>query len=1087
MSGHARRIPLGLILVVLSVGLRSPLAKAGGTDCVLAPFADKVPQVGAAFDAAPFGMPLDTKGGKAYGLKWGEPRKIQQVVVEFKAAAPAADVRLQYWHRHWDGKADPILAERDTGGQGWTAMDDWTNGEWKDADVQVRKDGPHWIYTFNPTQAKEFPKVAPPGVTYRKTLQFRIVCEQPLPDIAAFHAYTQAQYQRLSVRIVWGKPAEPQFQNDLGESGRLEVFNGAVTREKIIDGSGAVLRDKQFQIPKEGGGLQAEILMAVDPLDARYDRTIVTVRGERRSLSFAADEVARGERVLVDDLGVLVTRGDDAIALEGARKWRTELPGKTVYARVAEHSEQTLSRAWNDMPLRRPMFFPHGLPGNRNVVRQEPNGRICLRGVAGWINIPPSDKDTRRKKWPGEWLNLDFGLPADHLRGGRALEEGYLPLLRAWWQDGPLYYEQLTSLDALSGKLEDIAGIQGDDPTVLLMKVRVVNTSAETPATAALRMENADKPAKLTLDGDRVMGEFEGQSRVRYLLKAGEGGTLQQDGEAIRWSRELKAGDAHELVFCIPSITPNDEEVAALRQRDFEADVARILAFWRKQYEGSARITTSERWLNDFYRAHLRHQLINCYREVGADRLLAHVGTFHYGVFSNESVMMLNDLECRGRHDLVERCLETWLNYQGTVGLPGNFKSKEGVFYGAAGHEHGGYNKHHGYVMWGMAEHWWMTRDRKWMERAAPKLLKACEWVISERQATMTTGPDGKRPIEYGFMPAGGLEDVQDYWYWMATNAATVWGFDALAAALADFGHPDGQRLVKEARAYHDDVVAGIREAAIRTPVVRLRDGRYIPKIPSEPYTRGRAYGWIRETLEGSIFLPVLGLLDPNSPQCRWILQDYEDNLYISDRYGYAIPNFESFWFSRGGFSMQSQLLDGPIPYLQRDEIKHFLRAYFNGFAAAFEPDITMCNEHALPELGYPAGDMFKSSDEAQSTYWLRLMFVHEQGEDLYLGQAIPRYWLAGGKTVGIEGAASHFGPLSLRISANEDASEIQAVLTPPVRNPPRNIFLRLRHPGAKPIQSVTLNGQAHAFDAKKEWAVLPGRLNGEQKVVARY
>ena len=184
---------------------------------------------------------------------------------------------------------------------------------------------------------------------------------------------------------------------------------------------------------------------------------------------------------------------------------------------------------------------------------------------------------------------------------------------------------------------------------------------------------------------------------------------------------------------------------------------------------------------------------------------------------------------------------------------------------------------------------------------------------------------------------------------------------------------------------------------------------------------------------------------------------------------------------------MQSQLLDGPIPYLQRDEIKHFLRAYFNGFAAAFEPEITMCNEHALPELGYPAGDMFKSSDEAQSTYWLRLMFVHEQGEDLYLGQAVPRYWLAGGKTVGIEGVASHFGPLSLRINANADASEIRAVLTPPVRNPPRNIYLRLRHPGAKPIQSVTLNGQSHAFDARKEWVILPGKLDGEQKVVARY
>ena len=99
--------------------------------------------------------------------------------------------------------------------------------------------------------------------------------------------------------------------------------------------------------------------------------------------------------------------------------------------------------------------------------------------------------------------------------------------------------------------------------------------------------------------------------------------------------------------------------------------------------------------------------------------------------------------------------------------------------------------------MWGMAEHWRLTRDKAWMERVAPHLVKACDWVIRERQATMTQQPDGSRPIEYGFLPAGGLEDVQDYWYWVATNAATVWGFDALAAALADYGHPEAARLAE--------------------------------------------------------------------------------------------------------------------------------------------------------------------------------------------------------------------------------------------------------------------------------------------------
>jgi hypothetical protein len=147
-----------------------------------------------------------------------------------------------------------------------------------------------------------------------------------------------------------------------------------------------------------------------------------------------------------------------------------------------------------------------------------------------------------------------------------------------------------------------------------------------------------------------------------------------------------------------------------------------------------------------------------------------------------------------------------------------------------------------------------------------------------------------------------------------------------------------------------------------------------------------------------------------------------------------------------------------------------------------------MCNEHSLPELGYPRGDHFKSSDEAQSAFWLRLMFVRENGSDLYLGQAIPREWLKNGRTVGIERAASHFGPLSLRIESQAAAGRIKATVALPGRTHPRNVYLRIRHPESKPIRSVTVNGKPYdQFDAEKEWVVLSGAVEGVQEVVAEY
>ena len=1047
----------------------------------------------AAFDIAPFGFRMSYDDGKAHGVRWAEPRKVRRVVVEFAGTGTLpepAQVRLEYWHRVWDGKADPLIVERGAGGVGWDAMDDWTNGRWVTAKGRVERAGNGYEFTFDPTSTVEIPKFKGEGVTYRKTLAVRIAADSVLSVPSRFRAYTGSVSKTLRVRIQFGRPPETALKTGQGESGRLEVFNGTVTAVRPIDeGSVTVRPDLTWTLSKpDAGGLEADLVMAADPIDGRYDRTIVTVRSSARPFSFAADEVARGDRILVDDLGVLVTNADDKIPLEAYREaLRREFGGQTVYDRVAGADEQTLSRSWNDMPLKRPLYFVHGLPGNRNAMHQGPNGEIEVSAVKRWFDVQRSPRDSDRKLWSGDTLRISLGFGPEESRGGRQLQEGYLPVLRTWWQNGPLYYEQKTVLTAPVTDLNDVAL---DTPTVLLMQVRIVNVSDSQEGTAVLRFGSAaDGNERLTLRNDQAMAVTDAGERLRFLVNT-EGQTgFKQEGGSVAWTANLKPGESKLLYVTIPSITLlTGAEIESVRTLRFDAQTKRVCAFWRGLTAQGTQIQTPEPWINDFYKAHIRHLLVNCLKELNTDYLHAHVGTFHYGVYPNESVMMTSDLDRRGYHDEARRNYDAFLHYQGTVALPGNFKSAEGEFYGAGGHETGGYNKSHGYVMWGMAEHWWYTHDREWMAKAAPGMIKACEWVIRERQGTRAANPDGSKPLEYGWLPAGSLEDVTDRWNWLATNSATVWGFRALADALAEFGHPEGKRLQQEARAYYDDFMRGVTESRILCPVVRLRDGTYVPKIPSRLYERGRAYGWIRETLEGSVFLPAYGLLAPAAPETRWILKDYEDNLYISDRYGYSIPTFDTFWFSRGGFSMQSNLLDGPLPYLWRDEVKHYLRAYFNGFASAFYPEIRMCNEHCLPELGYPRGDHFKSSDEAQSTYWLRLMFVNDQGSDLYLGQAIPRYWLADGNKIGIQRAATHFGPLSLRYDSQAAQGSIKVTLDPPTRNAPRTIYVRIRHPQSQPLKTVLLNGLPYnKLDQDKEWIILPGTIKGRQEIVGLY
>jgi hypothetical protein len=61
-------------------------------------------------------------------------------------------------------------------------------------------------------------------------------------------------------------------------------------------------------------------------------------------------------------------------------------------------------------------------------------------------------------------------------------------------------------------------------------------------------------------------------------------------------------------------------------------------------------------------------------------------------------------------------------------------------------------------------------------------------------------------------------------------------------------------------------------------------------------------------------------------------------------------------------------------------------------------------------------------------------------------------------------------------------------VLTPPGRNPPEKVYLRLRNPEGKSMARVTVNGKPHErFNAEKEWVELPGKLDGVQEIVAEY
>jgi len=1072
-------------------------------------------------DIAPFAAREDDPARRALRLRWEEPRDIHRIVLQFGGDGPmpkARGVAVRYWRRVWPhGRVTAAdLARGNIGGVGWKSRDDWFNGDWAPADIRVRTRGREVTITFWPLARREFAELTDFSVAFRQTMQLRIDLPEGCAALAHAQVFTDTALHLRDIAIegwspgtlvarspdrhggpkglaAWAVERTPSCLEATGRSARapggdrVDVYNGALDELRALTPDEPRLRLKVW---------------CAKPSPRSYDRTIITLRSPAFDVSFRPDDLDLGP-IWIPDLGVLVS--DAASNLRYSPDLPTRLgAGVSRYDAIASEPEQSLRRALREQPPKEAMHFIIGCEGGRQKFGIAVNGDVFAH--VGFVRRVPG-ADTARLGWEGSAFALRFGWD-DWLRSGRRIERGYLPLIESRFSRGVL--DVIAEAHA-TPVAQSFLGppITGDAPVACLLRLTFVNNGDLSIAIAqpldfmthggsvGAISRNLDPPLqreRLRIDGDPSASSGQALARavggaecLRMAVDTGGAGELIEDDGALTYHLQLAAGERHAIVLKVPFLGQlTADEIAALRAKHFESERAEAIHYWEGRLAAGAQIETPEPDVTDFFRAHLTHVLINDDRELGSDRLIGRVSSFSYGNFSNEAIMQIMDLDRRGLRHEARRHLETYLHYQGTAPLPGNFQSREGLFYGSGGYESGGYNQHHGWVLWGLAEHYRFTGDRAWLLEVADQLIAGCDWVIRERQATMRTDAQGRRVLEYGFLPAGSLEDVTEYCYWLSTNALTSRGLTAAAQALAEVGHPHSERLLREAAAYREDLLAGFRESMARSPVARLRDGAYVPHHPSRLYWRGRDFGWIREVLEGSINLPTT-VLDPRSCESTSILKDYEDNRYLDSPYGYPLDNFDAQWFSRGGFSMQPNLLYFMPPYLARDEIEHFLRAFFNGFAACWRADIRAMTEHPLPTLADWAGDHFKSSDEAMVAMWLRMMFIQEDGETLYLGRGLPRAWLADPAGVAIRNAATHFGRMSLEMCPCADTGCIVAQIDPPLRKPPARTLLRFRHPRQAPLVSVSVNGRAHEdFDAAKEWVVLPA-LREPTTVEARF
>ncbi len=1003
---------------------------AAGTEAVPAPF-----------DILPFALP-NTAPNEVW---FEEPRDIACLMVESEDPLPE-ELVVSYQRKVWPETRLEELSKKHPGGFGWTHQDDWFNGQWQKAAIEVKRHNDNRASITFKGLKTELPKAGLDDydVTFRRTYAVKVEAKGN-PAIKSVYTTSAPAHTELCVELDAGKTTPD------GDTMGLEGYNATV---------GAVEKHTR-----------SRVRVAVDHMTPAHaysgDEGMVkfTFGGEAFTVSLVS--LQEQGPVWYEDLGVFITRLDAFMKFAQYQERIKDL--KTIRQRVLEHDEQSLAGAHNGQPRPHVDNYNLGCTGAAQRFWLDFNGDVTLhaRNVT-WL---PSMHPERWKNAGGDAARVHFGLEHWRITARYPDPEPVMAYNIAARKEGLSLEQQSFAVPLMTPVLA--GDWQGGDPMVALLRFRFQNNGAA-PVLAELPIQYTQDGSRsiqgishegrrivrgpldtLRVEGKHILSSFEGKAYVRCALDTAM--TVEAREETVLLRRELQPGESCDAVVKVPYVAPEgDKELAALNGLSFEACYPQVTEYWRKVATGGARVQAPEPELGALHTSHPAHVLMADYKM--PDGLVnTSVGTSTYGNFSNESCMIVNEMDQRGMHDEAQKRLDLWVKCQGTAKQPGNFTDYDGMYYGAEGFEQGSYNQHHGWVLWCLCEHYLLTHDEAWFAKNAASIIAGADWIFRQRKNTMTELPHS-RGWERGFLPAGSLEDVTDFYYWLSTNTLTWRGTEYAARALEAAGHPEAGRVRAEADAYKADLIKGFETQRENTPIVRLRDGRWIPDYPSRLYRRGREVGWIREVLEGSVYLLLSGLYDSNTKQGQWILDDFQDNRYLNPPYGYAVPDFDMTWFARGGISMQPNLLAGLLPHLDRDEPEVFLWMFYNAWNSCYREEANAMVEHPLPVLGSSNGVLVKTSDEANAVTWLRYMYVYPKGGLLHFGRAIPRAWFEQAQSFGATDVVTEFGRAGVTYTTEPKANTARAVVNFEQAHAPQQMLVRFRVPGGKTLRSATVN-----------------------------
>ncbi len=967
--------------------------------------------------AGNYRVPGWTNGTGCVGLQWLNRRALREVALDFA-----------------DGT--PIPAPESVRLEGWFGESAW-QGNWKPLTNECRQEGRRLTFKLA-TKA---------GLIQTQKIRWVFQPAQH-PLLVSPSAITRSRWTTTNLFVQIENPTA-------GSRGQLTVWNGELVSKPETRNPKSAIPWRLHQPLHLGVRYSRPSLFKSDP-------TMLQFHLPTGNVGVAIEDVLSNDCVYLPDHGLFVAREPLPVALA---EYKQRIAGrKSILEEVRGMADQTLAQAMakthHDYQNEGPVMLSLACDNEKFVV--ERNGTVRFQTSTNAVN-----------DWFASALELQarFG---DGKPGvmSRTLEGGWLPIPVITTTKDGLILSQRTFVAPCDEP--------GDEPSrlnrrsVLVAEFILTNTLAQAADVSLslnfLLNSREKKPAGLTASSRGwVVQSSSGEVGLLAIEKAVPLTPSANNGE-LSLTGKLLPNRAVSFTVFLAAQMPDTASLDVPKLR------AATEAYWNTVLAPAMQVETPDPLLNDLIRSSQVRCLIAARNEADGARVAAWIAAMSYGPLESEAHAVIRGMDFMGHGDFARRSLDYFIHRYNTNG----FLTTGYTTFGTGWH------------LWTLGEHYRLSHDTNWLRQVAPEIARVGHWIVRQMQKTKRHDAHGQPVPEFGLMPPGVLADWNSFASYFTMNAYYFAALRELGDALGQIGHPDAQFFKTHAAELRADTLRAYAWTQSRSPSLALRDGTWIPLYPSQVHSPGKlgdffpgedgGRSWAYDVELGAHQLVPGGILNPNSREVDRLVNHMEDVQFLADGLGdYPATMNHSDWFNNGGFAkVQPYYTRNCEIYALRDDVKPFIRSYFNTIASMLNTEVLAMWEHF-----HHGGAWDKTHETGYFLHQTRTMLVQERGNELWLAPFVTSNWLRDGQHVSVKNAPSQFGQVSYQIQSHANKGYIEAIINPPTGQSPGCLVIRLRHPDGKPMRAVTVIDKPHTdFDPQEETVRIV--LEGAAPIVVR-